>query len=185
MFLKEEQMEGYPATVEIVEETSSLVVHISVKATWGTLVSPNLCGFYNEFAKNVMQASARAQTKQPHPSAQKLLKEEREPSPPPAAILKPSPLPVSRGKVIWIYVNLREGPGIRYRIIGKAYLRNTFEILAENPGWMRVRLESGEEGWMSKKAASVPPPTPSPQTPPASSLDFPKAGASSKPPGPM
>ncbi|MGA2518689.1 MAG: SH3 domain-containing protein [Thermodesulfobacteriota bacterium] len=185
MFLEAEQEEGYPATVTIVEEGSSVVVHISLKTTWGSLATPNLCSFYNEFGKNLWQVLAKPQTRQPVPSSQKLLKEERGPSPPPATALKPSPLPVARGKVIWAYVNLREGPGIRFRIIGKAYLKNTFEILADNPGWMRVRLESGAEGWMSKKAALVFPLTPSPQTPPAASQDSSKTGSLSKPPGPM
>jgi hypothetical protein len=185
MFLEREQEEGYPATVKIVEEASSLVVHISLKTPWGTLASPDLCGFYDEFGKNLWQAFARPQTKQAIPSSQKLLKEGKEPSPPPAATPKTSPPPVSRGKVIWAYVNLREGPGTRYRIIGKAYLRNTFEILAENPGWLRVRLGSGVEGWMSKRAVSESSTTAPPQSPSASSHDSSKAGSSSKPPGPM
>ena len=185
MFLETEQEEGYPATVKIVEEASSLIVHISLKTPWGTLGSPDLCGFYDEFGKNLGQASTSPQTKQAIPSSQKLLNERKEPSPPPAATPKTSPLPVSRGKVIWAYVNLREGPGTRYRIIGKAYLRNTFEILAENPGWLRVRLQNGAEGWMSKRAASESPTTAPPQSPFASSHDSSKAGSSSKPPGPM
>ena len=185
MFLEREQEEGYPATVKIVEEASSSVVHISLKTPWGTLASPDLCGFYDEFGKNLWQAFARPRTKQAIPLSQKLFKEGKEPSPPPAPTPKTSPLPVSRGKVIWAYVNLREGPGTRYRIIGKAYLRNIFEILAENPGWLRVRLESGVEGWMSKRAASESPTIAPPQVPPTSSNDSSKAGSSSKPPGPM
>jgi len=185
MFLEAEQEEGYPATVKIIEEGSSLVIHISLRKTWSTLATPDLCSFYDEFGKNLWQAFAKAQTRQPVLSSQKLLKEERGPSPLPNAALKPSPLPVGRGKVIWDYVNLRKGPGIRYRIIGKAYLRNTVEILTENPGWMRVRLESGAEGWMSKKAALVSPLTPSPQIPPAASQDSSKTGSLLKPPGPM
>jgi hypothetical protein len=185
MFLEAEPEEGYPTTVKIVEEGSSLVVHISVKTTWGTLASPNLCGFYTELGKNLWQAFARPQTKQPVLSTQNLPKEARGSSLSPATALKPSPLPVSRGKVTWTYVNLREGPGVRYRIIGKAYSRNTFEILSEKPGWMRVRLESGTEGWMSKKAASVSSPTPSPPIPSGLTHDSQKTESSSKPPGPM
>ena len=185
MFFEAAQEEGYPATVEMTQEASSLVIQISVKTTWGMFASPNLCGFYDEFGRNLWQAFVGPQTKQPTPSSQKLLKEEKGPSPPPAAIVKPSLPLVSRGKVVWVYVNLREGPGTQYRIIGKAYSENIFEILAENPGWMRVRLESGAEGWMSKKAASVPLLTPSPQGPPAPSHDLSKTGSSSKPPGPM
>ena len=184
MFLEAEQEEGYPATVKIVEEGSSVVVHISLKTTWGSLATPNLCGFYNEFGKNLWQVLAKPQTRQPVPSSQKLLKEERGSSPPASALRTPPP-PVARGKVIWTYVNLREGPGIRFRIIGKAHLKNTFKILTESPDWMRVRLESGVEGWMSKKAALVSPLTPSPQTPPAASQDSSWTGALSKPPGPM
>jgi len=185
MFLEAEQEEGYPATVKIVEEGSSAVVHISLKTTWGSLATPNLCSFYNEFGKNLWHVLAKPQTRQPVPSSEKLFKEETGSSPPATAALKTSPLPVARGKVIWAYVNLRKGPGIRFRIIGKAYMRNTFEVLAENPGWMRVRLESGTEGWISKKAALVSPLTPPRQTPPAVSQNSSRTGSLSKPPGPM
>ena len=195
MFLETEQEEGYPATVKIVEEESSLVVHISLKATWGTLTSPNLCGFYDEFGKNVKQASARTQTKQPVPPSQKLpegVKESSLPSPspplssspPPAMTPKISLASLPRGKIIWVYVNLREGPGIQYRIIGKAYMKTTFEILAENPGWLRVRLENGTVGWMSKKATESLM-TPSSQSPGASFDDSSKPRSSSKRPCPM
>ena len=167
-----------------------MVVHISLKATWGTLASPNLCGFYDEFGKNVKQTSVRTQTKQPVPSSQLLLEGIKEssllsPSPPPAATEKTSPPPLARGKVVWVYVNLREGPGTQYKIIGKAYMKNSFEILAENPNWLRVRLENGKEGWMSKKAASESSMTPSSQSPPASSHDSSKTRSSSRPPCPM
>ncbi len=198
MFLEKEQPEGYLATVMVVEEDSSLVVHISLKTTWGTLTSPDLCGFYNEFGKNVKQVSASAQTKPVLPS-QKVSEAVKEsslptPSPSPRQPLSLSPPTVTpqislpslpRGKVIWVYVNLREGPGTQYKIIGKAYMKNSFEILAENPGWLRVRLENGTTGWMSKKAASESFAAPSPQTLPDSSHDSPRTKASSKPLSPM
>ncbi|HXX34109.1 MAG TPA: SH3 domain-containing protein [Thermodesulfobacteriota bacterium] len=185
MFLEAEQQEGYPATVNIEEEGSSLVVRTSLTKTWGSLATPNLCGFYDEFGKNLLQAFAKPPIKESVVSFQTPPKDEKGSSPPAAAPVKPSPLPVARGKVIWAYVNLREGPGIRFRIIGKAYLKTTFEILAENPDWMRVRLENGAEGWMSKKAALVSPSTPSPQIPAAASQDSSKTGSFSKLPGPM
>ncbi len=195
MFLATEQEEGYPATVKIVEEESSLVVHISLKATWGTLTSPDLCGFYDEFGKNVKQASVKTQTKQPVLSSQKLpegVKESSLPSPssplssspPPAVTPQISLASLPRGKIIWVYVNLREGPGIQYRIIGKAYMKDTFEILGENPGWLRVRLGNGAEGWISKKATESLM-TPSSQSPPASFDDSSKARSPSKRPYPM
>jgi len=144
-----------------------------------------LCSFYNEFGKNLWQVLAKPQRREFVPSSKTLLREERGSSSLPAAALKPSPLPVVRGKVIWTYVNLRSGPGTRYRIIGKAYFKNTFEILAENPGWIRVRLGNAAEGWMSKRAALMTPLKPSPEMPLAASQDSPKTGYLSKPPGPM
>ena len=62
MFFEAAQEEGYPATVKIIQEASSLVIQISVKTTWGTLASPNLCGFYDEFGGNLWQAFARPQS---------------------------------------------------------------------------------------------------------------------------
>ena len=167
-----------------------MVVHFSLKATWGTVASPDLCRFYDEFGKNVKQASIRTETKQPILPSQKPSEAVKEssllsPSLSPAATPKTPPPPLSRGKVIWVYVNLREGPGIQYKIIGRAYMNNTFEILAENPGWLWVRLEKGKEGWMSKKAASESSMTSSSQSPPASSHDSSKTRSPSKPPCPM
>jgi len=185
MFLEAEQQEGYPATVRIEADGSSLVVRISLTKTWGSFGTPNLCGFYNEFGKNLWQALARLQTRQSGPSSQTLLKEERGSSPSLLGPPKMSSPPIARGKVIWTYVNLREGPGMRFRIIRKAYLKNSFEILSEKTGWMRVRLESGAEGWMSKKAAVVSPSMGSPQISPAASQDSSKTGSLSKPSGPM
>ena len=166
-----------------------MVVHVSLKTTWGTVASPDLCRFYDEFGKNVKQASIRTETKQLILSSKKLPDGVTEsnlpsPSPFPAATPKTSPPPLSRGKIIWVYVNLREGPGIQYKIIGRAYMNNTFEILAENPGWLRVRLENRTVGWMSKKATDSST-IPSSQSPPASSDDSSKPRSSSRPLCPM
>jgi len=90
-----------------------------------------------------------------------------------------------QARVIWDYVNLREGPGIHYKIIGKAYMNNTFEILDENSSWLRVRLENRTEGWMSKGAASKSFVTPSSPRPPSSSYDSPKTKFPKKPHSPM
>ena len=185
MLLEAEAEEGYPAIVKIVKEDSFLVVHISLKGTWGIGASPDLCRFYDEFGKNARQASTRAQTKQSVLSSQRLHKEEKKSSLPPAGTQKTSYPPLSRGKVVWVYVNLREGPGTQYKITGKAYMKNTFEILAENPRWLRVRLENGAEGWVSKKAASESFMAPSPQSSTASSDNSSKTKPSSGPPGPM
>jgi len=223
MFLGMEQKEGHPATVKIIEESSSLTVQISLKAPWGTLASPDFCSFYNEFGRIMKQTSGKTQTKQPVLSSQKLPEGEKESSPPPPSPptppppplipsssppppppLSPSPppapsppssspampqkttqMPLTQARVIWAHVNLRDGPGLQYKMIGKAYMDNTLEILEENPGWLRVRLENGTEGWMSERAASESSKTPSSQSTPASSHDSPKQKFPSKPHGPM
>jgi len=197
MFLQKEQKEGYPATVKIEGEESSLIVYVTVKPTWGKFTSPNLCGFYDEFGKNVQQASLRAQIKQTVLSSQKLSEGVKESplsppcpapssSPPPAMVPKVSPPLLPQGRVVWVYVNLREGPGTEYKIIGKAYMKNSFGILAENPGWLRVRLENGAEGWMSKKAVTFDSSViSSPQGLQASAPDSSGSRLSSKPLSPM
>lgn len=217
MFLETEQGDGYPATVKIVEEDSSLVVHISLKATWGKSASPDLCGFYDEFGRIMKQASLKTQTKQPVPSSQKLPEGEKEsssPPPPPPASPSPSPSPSSppapssspapstpshspsttpktsqpplpQAKVTWAYVNLREGPGIHHKIIGKANTNTTFEILDQNPNWLQVRLQNGTMGWMSKGAASEIAKATVSQSPPAFAHDSSKKKPPSKPSGPM
>ena len=199
MFLGMDQREGYPATIKIVEEGSSLVVHMALKATWGTFTPPDFCGFYDEFGENVKRSLASTQTKQPALVFQKSSEREKEcspplpslpaslsSSPPPAMAAKVSPPSLPRGKIIWVYVNLREGPGIQYKIIGKAYMKNIFGILSENPGWLRVRLEDGAEGWISKKAVTLDSSmTSSPQTLPASPSDSSGSKLSAKPLSPM
>ena len=200
MFLETEQKEGYPATVKIEEGESSLVVYVTVKATWGRFASPNLCSFYDEFGKNVKQASLRPQIKQPVLSSQKPPDGVKEsplpplppPSPTPASLPPPTTVPkmssplLPQGRVVWVYVNLREGPSIQHKIIGKAYMKNTFEILDENLSWLRVRLENGAEGWMSKKAVTLDSSmTSSPQSLPASSQDSSKTKFSTKTYDPM
>lgn len=196
-----------------------MVVHISLKATWGTFASPDLCSFYDEFGTILKQTSTETQIKQPVFSSQKIPEEDKKPSssplplpsppsppslspslPPPLSTPSPSPTTTQRmsqpavppvvvsyrqARVIWDYVNLREGPGIHYKIVGKAYMNNTFEILDENPSWLRVRLENRAEGWISKRAASKSFVTPSSPKPPSSSYDSPKTKFPKKSHSPM
>ncbi len=198
MLLEAEQKEAYPVTVKIEEHGSFLIVHIALKATWGKFTSPNLCVFYDEFGKNVRQASLSTQTKQPILSLPKQpldgVKESFVPAPsstlpsPPAPNTVPrmSPPLLPQGKVVWVYVNLREGPGIQHKIIGKAHMKTSFKILAEKAGWLRVKLENGSEGWMSKKAITLDSHmTPSPQIPAVSSRDSSQIRSSQKPLSPM
>ena len=90
-------------------------------------------------------------------------------SPPQAPIVAPkSTLRVTQ--VVWAFVNLREGPGTNYRVVGNAKKGTSLRILDVKGDWLRVRLEDGTEAWVSKLAtseasnsnSSPPPPKPTP-----------------------
>ncbi len=85
------------------------------------------------------------------------------PSPPlsetPKPALPPHPAPPQKPaartvKILWDTVNLREGPGLQYKIIGNVKKGTTLIILEERGNWFRVRLEDGKEAWVSKAATS-------------------------------
>lgn len=57
-------------------------------------------------------------------------------------------------QVMWDSVNLREGPGTKYKIIGNIKKGTSLIILGEQGDWLFVRLEDGKEAWVSKKATS-------------------------------
>lgn len=90
-------------------------------------------------------------------------------SPSPSILQTPEPpltpsLSYRSAFVVWSYVNLRDGPGMNYKVIGTAKKGTSITILEEKGNWFRVRLENGKEAWMSKAATSEapqPPPSPS------------------------
>ena len=47
-------------------------------------------------------------------------------------------------------VNIRSGPGTRYKVVGKAYYGVVFETLEQQNGWAKVRHESGLVGWIKR-----------------------------------
>lgn len=95
------------------------------------------------------------ETRKTPPESQKVT-----PSTPPSR----SPLRVTQ--VVWANVNLREGPGMNYRVIGNVKKGTSLKILEVKEDWLRVRLEDGSEGWVSKLATSeAPPPSPPPAPP--------------------
>lgn len=56
-----------------------------------------------------------------------------------------------RGVVVEVAsVNIRKGPGATYPILFKAFQGVTFKVLAEKEGWLKVRHENGEIGWVLK-----------------------------------
>jgi curli biogenesis system outer membrane secretion channel CsgG len=77
----------------------------------------------------------------------------------------PSP-PVRVTQVVWDFVNLREGPGMNYKVIGNAKKGTSLKILEIKGDWLRVRLEDGSEAWVSKLATSEAPKPPPPSSTP-------------------
>lgn len=77
----------------------------------------------------------------------------------------PSP-PVRVTQVVWDFVNLREGPGMNYKVIGNAKKGASLKILEIKGDWLRVRLEDGSEAWVSKLATSEAPKPPPPSSTP-------------------
>jgi curli biogenesis system outer membrane secretion channel CsgG len=92
-------------------------------------------------------------------------------SPPPTASLPAQPPPTGSAppvrvtQVAWATVNLREGPGTNFKVLGNAKKGTTLAVLEEKAGWLHVRLEDGSESWISKAATSEAPKT-APQTAP-------------------
>jgi N-acetylmuramoyl-L-alanine amidase len=91
--------------------------------------------------------------------------------------------------VTWSYVNLREGPGTKYKVIRKLKKGTPLDILDEKRGWLQVYLDDGTEGWLSKSATSMkvktPPPSPAPSPQSSAPPPPPPAPESSKPESPM
>ncbi len=101
----------------------------------------------------------------PKASPPKVQPEVISPPPPPVSAPKPT-LRVAR--VVWANVNLRDGPGTNYRVIGNAKKGTSLKILEVKGDWLRVRLEDGTEAWVSELATSEtssPDPSPPPPKP--------------------
>ena len=47
-------------------------------------------------------------------------------------------------------INIRSGPGTRFKIVGKAYYGVVFETLEQKKGWAHVRHETGLVGWIKR-----------------------------------
>jgi len=47
-------------------------------------------------------------------------------------------------------VNIRSGPGTKYKAVGKAYYGVVFETLEQKKGWAKVKHESGLTGWIKR-----------------------------------
>ena len=47
-------------------------------------------------------------------------------------------------------VNIRSGPGTKYRVVGKAYYGVVFRTIEQKDGWAHVKHDSGMEGWIKR-----------------------------------
>ncbi|MBU0960136.1 MAG: SH3 domain-containing protein [Proteobacteria bacterium] len=47
-------------------------------------------------------------------------------------------------------INLRSGPGVGYKIVGRAYYGVVFETLGQEKGWAKIKHESGLTGWIKR-----------------------------------
>lgn len=47
-------------------------------------------------------------------------------------------------------INIRSGPGTKYKIVGKAYYGVVFETLEQQSGWAKVKHETGLVGWIKR-----------------------------------
>ena len=47
-------------------------------------------------------------------------------------------------------INVRSGPGTKYRIVAKAYYGVVFKTLKQKNGWVNVQHEKGVTGWVKR-----------------------------------
>ncbi len=160
--------ETYPLEVKLINEKTSLSVHVSSAPVRGDSGKDRLCSFYREFEKWVKRSQALPATKQPPPSVKSPVEKPAEPeksssSParlttvePPREATDPQPPEKTppKTRVVWSLVNLREGPGTNYKIVDKVRKGTSLTVLDEKEGWLHVRLESGKEAWITKAATS-------------------------------
>lgn len=158
---RKEDQKTYPVEIKLVKETSSVTtVFLSSKSASGDSGKECFCSFYNEFEKS-MKRSHPALVAKPVLAPKKSVETEKgapPPSPPPAVetprTSSPPPKTLSKTQVAWATVNLREGPGMKYKVVGKVTKGTSLTILEEKGEWYHVRLEDGKEAWISKTATS-------------------------------
>ncbi len=49
-----------------------------------------------------------------------------------------------------LLINIRSGPGIKYKVIGQAAYGSLFKTLKRGNGWVKVRHQGGLSGWMKR-----------------------------------
>jgi len=54
-----------------------------------------------------------------------------------------------------LIVSLREGPGNEYSVVRTVKTDMAMEVIEEQGSFVKVRTESGEEGWISKQYLTI------------------------------
>lgn len=114
------------------------------------------------------QPSPEPSAKPASPTATPSISEPSKPIPPSQPLISPTPS-LRTTTVVWEAVNLREGPGLNYKVIGSVKKGTPLSVLEDKGSWLRVRLEDGKEAWVSKAATSdapKPPPATAPKPKP-------------------
>jgi SH3-like domain-containing protein len=47
-------------------------------------------------------------------------------------------------------VNIRSGPGTKFKVVGKAYYGVVFQTLEQKNGWAKLKHDTGLEGWIKR-----------------------------------
>jgi hypothetical protein len=195
---QKEDRKTYPIEIKLVKEESSLIVHLSSSSAGGDSGKECFCSFYHEFEKSLKRSQPVPAAKRALPAPKKSIEPEKASSPPspppvveaPKTFSPPAPPPnlLPKTRVAWAKVNLREGPGTKYKVVGKVTKGTSLTILEEKEGWYHVRLESGKEAWITKSGTSdgakAQPPSVSSPSPPSPKPASP-AAQSPKPRSPM
>ncbi len=161
---QQEDRKTYPVEIKLVKEQSSVTVQLSSSSASGDSGKECFCRFYSEFEKSMKRSQPAPVAKQAAPPPKKSVepvKDSPPASPPPAAETprassQPAPpaKTLAKTQVAWAMVNLREGPGMNYDVVGKVKKGTSLAILEEKEGWYHVRLESGKDAWISKATTS-------------------------------
>jgi len=53
--------------------------------------------------------------------------------------------------VNWPFENIREGPGMDYSVVATVKQGDKLTVIGESGEWLNVRLENGQEGWISNR----------------------------------
>ena len=53
------------------------------------------------------------------------------------------------------FLNVRQGPSTANPVITQIYPGESYSLLGEESGWVKIELEGGEEGWVSKEYIDI------------------------------